>query len=94
MLTMLTIHKSMSRPILEYGSTVWDPHCNGLNDELENVEIAEINTHWSFRFLLLVKMPTRNVSFPKLSGTEMSSLILSSPLLNCQTNVCLNLLPL
>ena len=26
------------RPILEYGSTVWDPHCNGLNDELENVQ--------------------------------------------------------
>ena len=26
------------RPILEYGSTVWDPHYNGLNDELENVQ--------------------------------------------------------
>ena len=31
-------NKSMVRPILEYGSTVWDPHCNGLNDELENVQ--------------------------------------------------------
>ena len=31
-------YKSMVRPILEYGSTVWDPHCNGLNDELENVQ--------------------------------------------------------
>ena len=31
-------YKSMVRPILEYGSTVWDPQCNGLNDELENVE--------------------------------------------------------
>ena len=30
-------NKSMVRPILEYGSTVWDPHCIGLNDELENV---------------------------------------------------------
>ena len=30
--------KSMVRPILEYGSTVWDPHCKGLNDELENVQ--------------------------------------------------------
>ena len=34
-------YKNMVRPILEYGSTVWDPHCNdfcnGLNDELENV---------------------------------------------------------
>ena len=113
-------YKSMVRPILEYGSTVWDPHCNSLNDELENVQMraarfvtrnysyetgsmtgileemkwetlqkrrkenrlvllhkglkgkariptddlihknrrSEINTHWSFRFLLLVKMPT------------------------------------
>ena len=33
-------YKSMVRPILEYGSTVWDPHCNGLNDELENVQNA------------------------------------------------------
>ena len=31
-------YKSMVRPILEYGSTVWDPHCKGLNDELENVQ--------------------------------------------------------
>ena len=27
--------------------------------------VAEINTHWSFRFPLLVKMPTRKVSFPQ-----------------------------
>ena len=31
-------YKSMVRPILEYGSTVWDPHCNGLNDELEKIQ--------------------------------------------------------
>ena len=31
-------YKSMVRPILEYGSTDWDPHCIGLNDELENVQ--------------------------------------------------------
>ena len=31
-------YKTMVRPILEYGSTVCDPHCNGLNDELENVQ--------------------------------------------------------
>ena len=28
-------YKSLVPPILEYGSTVWDPHCNGLNDELD-----------------------------------------------------------
>ena len=144
------------RPILEYGSTVCDLHCNGLNDELENVQkhaarfvtrnysyetgsmigileelkwktlqkrrkgnrlillykglkgkvriptddlipknrLAEINTQWSFRFPLLVKMPTRKASFPKLSGTGMSSLILPSPLLNIRTIEYLNLLPL
>ena len=31
-------YKTLVRPILEYGSTVWDPHCNGQNDELENVQ--------------------------------------------------------
>ena len=31
-------YKTHVRPILEYGSTVWDPHCNRLNDELENVQ--------------------------------------------------------
>ena len=30
-------YKTLVRRILEYGSTVWDPHCNGLNTELENV---------------------------------------------------------
>ena len=31
-------YKSLVRPILEYERTVWDPHYNGLNDELENVQ--------------------------------------------------------
>ena len=31
-------YKSLVRPILEYGRSVWDPHCNGLNGELENVQ--------------------------------------------------------
>ena len=31
-------YKSLVRPILEYGSTVLDPHCNDLNIELENVQ--------------------------------------------------------
>ena len=33
-----TAYKTLVRPILEHGSTVWDHHCNGLNDELENVQ--------------------------------------------------------
>ena len=32
-----TAYKALQRPIIEYGSTDLDPHCNGLNDELENV---------------------------------------------------------
>ena len=31
-------YKSLVRPIFEYGSSVWDPLCNGLNGELENVQ--------------------------------------------------------
>ena len=31
-------YKTLVRPILDYGSTFWDPHCNGLTDELENVQ--------------------------------------------------------
>ena len=153
------------RPMLEYGSQVRDPHCNGLNGELENVQkraarfvtrnysresgsmtgileelkwetlqkrrkdnrliilykglkgkariptvdlipppqkkkkkqkktgVAEINTQWPFRFPLLVKTPIRKASFPKLSGTGMSSLVLSSPLPNCRTTAYLNSLP-
>ena len=151
-------YKTLVRPILQYGSTVWDPHCKGLNDELENVQkraarfvtrnysyetgsmtgileelkwetlqkrrkdnrlilmykglkgkariptndlivsqrtgVAEINTHWSFRFPLLVRIPIRKASFPKQSGTGMPSLIHSSPLQNCQMIVYLNSLPL
>ena len=43
-------YKSSVRPILEYGSTVWDANCNGLNDELENVQrrAARFVTNYSY----------------------------------------------
>ena len=56
--------------------------------------VAEINTHWSFRFPLLVRIPIRKASFPKQSGPGMPSLIHSSPLPNCRTIAYLNSLPL
>ena len=31
-------YKTMVRPILEYGSSVWDPYTQGLQDELERVQ--------------------------------------------------------
>ena len=31
-------YKTLVRRIFEYGSTVWDPNCNGLNNEIENVQ--------------------------------------------------------
>ena len=31
-------YKGMGRPILEYGSSVWDPHADKLQEELEKVQ--------------------------------------------------------
>ena len=33
-----TAYKGMVRPILEYGSSVWDPHTGKLQEELEKVQ--------------------------------------------------------
>ena len=33
-----TAYKGMVRPILEYGSSVWDPHTDKLQEELEKVQ--------------------------------------------------------
>ena len=32
------VNKGMVRPILEYGSSVWDPHPDKLQEELEKVQ--------------------------------------------------------
>ena len=140
-------YKSLVRPILKYGSTVWDRHCNGLNVELEDVQkraARYVTNNYSYekgsvtgileelkwetlqkrrndnRLILLYKglkgkarIPTddlipknrccrnqqsivfqipsaskdaykKKVLSPKLSGTGMSSLILSSPLSTVQ----------
>ena len=31
-------YKELVRPVLEYGSSVWDPHTHGLQEELEKVQ--------------------------------------------------------
>ena len=33
-----TCNKGMMRPVLEYGSSVWDPHTQKPQDELEKVQ--------------------------------------------------------
>ena len=125
----------MVRPILEYGSSFWDPHPDKLQKELEKVQnraarfvtrnvyetgsmtgilgqlkweslkkrrkdnrpillykglkgkariptdeltprlgVAGISTPWPFRYPQPVKMSISIASFPRLSGTEMTSL--------------------
>ena len=129
-------YKGMVRPILEYGSSVLEPHTDMLQKELEKVQnraarfvtrnyvyetgsmtgileqlkweslkkrrkdnilivlykglkgkpgylqmtlfprlgVAEISIHWPFRSPLPVKMSIKIASFPRLSGTGMTSL--------------------
>ena len=31
-------YKGMVRPVLEYGKSVWNPHYDGRNDEMEKVQ--------------------------------------------------------
>ena len=50
-------YKGLVRPVLEYGSSVWDPYCVGLNDELEIVQKR------AARFV------TRNYTFEEVSMT-------------------------
>ena len=63
---------------------------------LSKIDVAEINTQWLIRLVMQVKTPRRSIrktSHPELSGTGITSPILSSPLLNCQTTAYQNSLP-
>ena len=84
-----------NRLILMYNPKVWKVKPESLQMTLsQRIGVAEINTHWSFRFPLLVRIPIKKASFPKQSGTGMPSLIHSSPLPNFRTIMYLNSLPL
>ena len=54
----------------------------------QRIGVVEINTLWLFRYLQLAKKRTKVVSFHRLSGTGMTSLIHLSPLLKCLMTVC------
>ena len=51
-------YKGLVRPILEYGSSVWDPHNEGLIDDFEKVQ------------KLAARFVTRNYTFDKGSMTD------------------------
>ena len=54
----------------------------------QRIGVVEINTLWLFRYLQLAKKHTKVVSFHRLSGTGMASLIHLSLLLKCLMTVC------
>ena len=49
-------YKGMVRPALEYGSSVWDPHYDGLNDKLEKVQWGAC---WSVVYRCVNKTKTK-----------------------------------
>ena len=51
-------YKGLVRPILEYGSPVWDPHYEGLIDDLEKVHTSA------------ARVVTRNYTYEKGSMTD------------------------
>ena len=51
-------YKGLVRPILEYGSSVWDPHYEGLIDDLEKVQKRA------------ARLITRNYTYEKSSMTD------------------------
>ena len=48
-------YKGLVRPILEYGSSVWDPHYEGLKDDLEKVQKRAARFVTTNRIILLYK---------------------------------------
>ena len=58
------------RPILEYGSSVWDPHYKGLTDDLEKVQKR------AARFV------TRNYTYEKGSITDILKKLNGNPCRN------------
>ena len=54
----------------------------------QRIGAVEINSLWLFRYLQLAKKRTKVVSFHRLSGTGMTSLIHLSHLLKCLMTVC------
>ena len=54
----------------------------------QRIGAVKINTLWLFRYLQQAKKRTKVVSFHRLSGTGMTSLIHLSPLLKCLLTVC------
>ena len=51
-------YKGIVRPVLEYGSSVWDPHYDSLNEELEKMQ------------KLAARFVTRNYPFEEGSMTD------------------------
>ena len=51
-------YKGLVRPILEYGSSVWDPHYEGLIDDFEKVQKRA------------ARLVTRNYTYEKGSMTD------------------------
>ena len=47
-----TAYKGMVHPVLEYGSSIWDPHYDGLNDGSEKVQKRAarfVNRNYTFK---------------------------------------------
>ena len=77
-------YKGLVRPILEYGSSVWDPHTHGFQEELERVQNRAarfVTGNYVFEtfvclFVLRLNVPVNN--FSVMSGRSQLFLGLTS----------------